>query len=83
MKVVLNFDLGKAFVNDLKASFPEVNFKSVDTHEEEIREIVDAEVQFGVITREAFDAAKKLRWFHFIGMGFDGYKINFPEMFDG
>ncbi len=83
MKVVLKFDLGEAFVNDLKASFPDVDFRSVDTQEEEIREIVDAEIQFGEISREAFEVAKKLRWFHFIGMGFDGYKNNFSEMFDG
>ena len=82
MKVVLNFDLGEAFVDDLKATFPDVDFRPVNNHEEELREVVDAEVQFGEISREAFDAAKTLRWFHFIGMGFDGYKKNFPEMFD-
>ena len=83
MKVVLNFDLGETFVNDLKATFPDVDFRPVNTPEEELQEVVDAEVQFGVISREAFDAAKKLRWFHFIGMGFDNYKNNMPEMFDG
>ena len=83
MKVVLNFDLGEAFVNDLKSIFPDVDFRPVYTSEEELREVVDAEVQFGLISQDAFAAAKKLRWFHFIGMGFDGYKINFPKMFDG
>lgn len=82
MKVVLKFDLGEAFVTDLKKTFPDVDFKTVSTLEEELREVVDAEVQFGLISEEAFAAAKKLRWFHFIGMGFDNYKNNMPEMFD-
>ncbi len=82
MKIVLAFDLGEAFVNDLRASFPDHDFRTAYTPEGQLREVVDAEVQFGEISREAFDAAEKLRWFHFIGMGVDNYMNNFPEMFD-
>ena len=71
MKVVLAYDLGDAYVQDLRNSFPEVDFRPAYTVEAQLREVPDAEVQFGLMSGEVFRAAKQLRWFHFIGIGFD------------
>ena len=72
MKVVLAYDLGEAFVDDLRSSFPDIDFHTAYTPEDQLQETPDAEVQFGLITREAFLQARNLKWFQFIGIGFDG-----------
>ena len=71
MKVVVAHRIGGDFVEDLRESFPQVEFRTAYTPEEQLREAPDAEVQFGLITQEALEAARKLRWFHFVGIGFD------------
>lgn len=82
MKVVLTVDLGDAFVQDLRTTFPDVDFQPAYTLEEELREVPDAEVQFGLISRGAFRAAKQLRWFHFVGIGFDVALKSSPELLE-
>ena len=82
MKVILAYDLGDAYVQDLRNSFPEVDFRPAYTLEEQLREAPDAEVQFGLISGEVFRAAKKLRWFHFIGIGFDVVLKGAPELLE-
>ena len=54
MKVVLAFDMGEEYVEELRSSFPEVDFRIAYAVEEQVREVVDAEVQFGLITRPVF-----------------------------
>ena len=71
MKVVIAHRIGPDFVEDLRKNFPQVEFRTAYTPEEQLREAPDAEVQFGLITGEALEAARKLRWFHFVGIGFD------------
>jgi phosphoglycerate dehydrogenase-like enzyme len=71
MKVVIAHRIGPDFVEDLRQNFPQVEFRTAYTPEEQLREAPDAEVQFGLITGEALEAARKLRWFHFVGIGFD------------
>ena len=71
MKVVVAYDLGEEFVKELQATFPTVEFRPAYTTEEQLRVVADAEVQFGEMTRDVYLAAKRLRWFHFIGSGFD------------
>lgn len=83
MKVVLAFDMGEAYVEDLKTAFPEVDFRVAYKEEEQLREVVDAQVQFGTITRPVFLAAKQLEWFHFIGIGFDPFLRQIPELREG
>ena len=82
MKVILAYDLGDAYVQDLRNSFPEVDFRPAYPLEEQLREAPDAEVQFGLISGEVFRAAKKLRWFHFIGIGFDVVLKGAPELLE-
>ena len=80
MKVVVAYDLGEEFVKELQATFPTVDFRPAYTTEEQLRVVADAEVQFGTLTREVYLAAKRLRWFHFIGIGFDHIVGNIPEL---
>ena len=80
MKVILAVDLGDAFVEDLRNTFPEVDFRPAYSVEEQLREAPDAEVQFGLMSGEVFRAAKKLRWFHFVGIGFDVILKGAPEL---
>lgn len=80
MKVVITHRIGPGFVGDLRESFPEVEFRTAYTQEEQLREVPDAEVQFGLITEEVLKAARKLRWFHFVGIGFDHILTNAPGL---
>ena len=80
MKVLLAFDMGEDFVRDLSTTFPQVEFVPAYTVEEQLREVPDAEVQFGLITKDVLLEAKQLRWFHFIGAGFDYAVRDNPEL---
>ena len=80
MKIVLAFDLGEEFVRDLRATFPDVDFRPAYNLEDEVKGVVDAEVQFGLISQGAFQEANCLRWFHYIGMGFDNILKEVPEI---
>jgi D-2-hydroxyacid dehydrogenase (NADP+) len=83
VKVVLAFDMGAAYVEELRAAFPEVDFCVAYTEQEQVRAVVDAEVQFGLITRPVFLAAQALKWFHFVGIGFDPVVRAMPEFREG
>ena len=48
-----------------------------------MRAAADAEVVFGLMTRPVFLAAKKLKWFHFVGIGFDPVVREIPEFRTG
>ncbi len=75
--------MGAAYVEELRAAFPEVDFCVAYTEREQVRAAVGAEVQFGLITRPVFLAAKKLKWFHFVGIGFDPIVRAMPEFKEG
>lgn len=80
MKVVITHRIGPGFVEELREIFPEVEFRTAYTPEEQLREVPDAEVQFGLITEEVLEAARKLRWFHFVGIGFDHILTRAPGL---
>lgn len=82
MKVVLTYDMGKEFEDDLRASFPDVDFRIAYAVEDQVREVPGAEVVFGEMGREAFLAATDMKWFHFVGIGFDGLLRDNPEHVD-
>lgn len=68
-----------AFYADLKTSFPEVDIKVVDTVEDQMKEIKDANAYFGWITRDVFLAADRLQWIHCPGVGIDRLMV-IPEL---
>ena len=59
------------FFADLKSSFPDVDIKVIDSVEDQMREIKDADAYYGWITRDVFLAADRLRWVHCPGVGID------------
>jgi D-2-hydroxyacid dehydrogenase (NADP+) len=73
--------VGHTDVEDLRASFPDVDFMPATTPEEQLRAAPDADAIYGVPTREAFRAARKLRWVHRPGTGIDDIG-RIPELVD-
>lgn len=54
--------LSQRFVDDWKAEFPDVEFVSGETDAELIAAAADAEVAFGPVKEEIFQAAPNLKW---------------------
>ncbi len=82
MKVVIAYNLGEDYVADLRATYPDVDIVTAYTPEDQLKETPDADVQFGTISREAFLDARNLKWFQFIGIGFDGIVTSIPEIIE-
>lgn len=80
LKVVLT-TLHHTDLDNLRASFPQVTFVPATTPSEQLREVVDADAIYGVPTREAFRAARRLRWVHRPGTGVDDLG-RIPELVD-
>ena len=83
MKVVLTYDMGESFVEELQTAFPELDFYPAYDEAEQVQEVADAEVVFGLMRRPVFLAAKELKWFHFVGIGFDPIVRDIPELRTG
>ena len=81
MKVVVASMLTDEFLSDLRSTFPEVTFESAPTDDEQRREIKDADVFFGMPTRDVFLAADRLRWIQNPGTGIDQF-ASVPELVD-
>ena len=73
------YDLGRDFEARLRAEFPDTRFSVAHTPEEQRRIAPELDVIFGQLDREAFRRASNLRWFHFIGIGFDSVLRKVPE----
>ncbi len=78
MKVVLGQDLGEEFLDDLRATFPQIDIQPAYTSDDQLREIPDAEVLIGTMSQDVFLAAGQLQWFQFIGIGFDPFVRGIP-----
>ena len=85
MKVVLTYDMGESFVEELRTAFPELDFCPAYGYgeAEQVQKVADAEVVFGLMTRPVFLAAPQLKWFHFVGIGFDPIVREIPEFRTG
>ncbi len=73
------YDLGREFEARLRAEFPDTRFTVAYTPEEQRRIAPELDVIFGQLDREAFLRAPNLRWYHFIGIGFDSVLRKVPE----
>ena len=73
MKVVMSTERlqSEEFMKDLEASFPEVSFQTAITEAEQKQHIKDADVFYGMPSREVFLAADRLRWIQCPGTGID------------
>ena len=85
MKVVLTYDMGESFVEELRTAFPELDFCPAYGYgeAEQVQKVADAEIVFGLMKRPVFLAAKELKWFHFVGIGFDPIVREIPEFRTG
>ena len=82
MKILITFDLGDAFLKEIREAFPDQDFRAAYTTEEQLREAPDAEVIFGLLNRDLFLVSRSLRWFQFIGIGFDMVLTKIPEIIE-
>lgn len=73
------FDFGPAFQARLRSEFPGTRFTIAYTPEEQRRIAPEVDVIFGPLDREAFRRASRLRWYHFVGIGFDSVLRRVPE----
>jgi phosphoglycerate dehydrogenase-like enzyme len=79
MKVVLR-GADQELLTMLQSRFPAVTFRLAPTPADEVREIADADAFHGQPSREAFLAARRLRWVHEPGTSIDRYRVDIPEM---
>ncbi len=68
MKVLVT-GWSKSKLSEASKEFPDVQFVLATNADDIVREIADAEIVFGHIDREAFLAAKQLRWIQYGGAG--------------
>jgi phosphoglycerate dehydrogenase-like enzyme len=69
MKLLIAARWSQEQMEEAQKTFPQIQFAAADDHDDILREIVDAEVVFGGINREAFLAAKQLKWIQNPGAG--------------
>ena len=69
MKLLVAASWSQDRLEDAQKNFPEVEFTVAANQDDILREIVDVEAVFGAINREAFLAAKQLKWIQNTGAG--------------
>ncbi len=69
MKLLIAMPWSQQQIEDAQRTFPQVQFTAAADQDDILREIVDAEIIFGGISREAFLAAKQLKWIQNPGAG--------------
>ncbi len=72
MKLLIAGPWSQQQIEDAQKIFPQVQFTVAANQDDILREIVDAEAVFGAISREAFLAAKQLKWIQNTGAGVEG-----------
>ena len=72
MKLLITMPWSQDRIEDAQKTFPQVQFTVAADQDDILRKIVDAEVVFGAISREAFLAAKQLKWIQNTGAGVEG-----------
>ena len=69
MKLLIAASWSQERLEDAQKTFPKVQFTAAANQDDILREIVDADAVFGAINREAFLAAKQLKWIQNTGAG--------------
>ncbi len=84
MKVlVTDAHLGDAFVDELRAEFPQVEFVSAGETDEQLRHATDSDVICGWPSSvHVIEAASRLRWIHCPGTGIDKIMADLPSLAD-
>ena len=79
MNVTVADDFGEEYVARLRHSFPRARITPAYGAAEQLALAPEVEVQFGLIDRPTFLSARRLKWFHFVGIGFDSVLCAIPE----
>jgi phosphoglycerate dehydrogenase-like enzyme len=79
MKVLITAPWVHHALGELRAQFPQVEFVSALTPEEQVKAATDAEVVFGTVSSDVFAAAPKLRWLHYPAAGVE-WMQRVPEL---
>lgn len=79
MKLLVASPWIKPSVEELKSEFPSVEFITAESKEGAVAAAADVEVAFGFPSREAFLAAKRLRWIQSGSAGVEGMR-SIPEL---
>lgn len=79
MKILFGSRPDDARLEQFRSAYPEVEFVCAGSPEEAIREIVDADAYFGNPSREAYLAAKQLRWIQAPSAGIE-FVQHVPEL---
>ena len=84
MKVLMtNAHLGEGFVEQLQSEFPQVEFLTAISVEDQLREAADADAICGwPDSPEVVEAARQLRWIHCPGTGIDKIMAELPALAD-
>ena len=84
MKVLMtNAHLGDGFIEQLQAEFPDVEFLTAISVDEQLREAANADVICGwPDSPEVVEAAARLRWIHCPGTGIDKIMAELPALAD-
>ncbi len=69
MKVLITAPWVNQYANELRASFPAVEFIDGQKPEDALRNAAEAEIIFGTVTSELLAATAKLRWIGFPAAG--------------
>jgi len=69
------------YLEDVDKAFPQVDFVTAESDEELVKLAADAEIVFGAVSREVFQAAKKLRWIQSPSAGVEWMR-RVPELAD-
>jgi phosphoglycerate dehydrogenase-like enzyme len=81
MKVLITAPWPEQRFEELQRSFPSIEFVTATTPEELVAAATDAEVAIGRLSREAFLAAKKLRWVQSSSAGVEWMR-DIPELIE-
>ena len=79
MKLLIAARWSQEQMEEAQQAFPQIQFVAAGDEDDILREIVDAEIVFGGISREAFLAAKQLKWIQNPGAGVEGL-ARIPEL---
>ena len=81
MKVLVGYNPMKleCYFPDLKEKYPEIEFVHCPGREALIDEIAETDIYMGWISRDAFLAAKKLKWIQSTSSGVDSF-LRIPEL---
>ena len=80
MKILVLADWGMPYYGELKERYPAIDLVEAYTPAEIQQHIADAEVIFGYLTSEQFDAANSLKWIQTLDAGMEGLFRPVPQV---